>query len=93
MRVYGFFVKSVVCIFTIILLWATLGAAGFPVKPIQVLVGFPVGSANDSLDRAIAKPLSKILKQPVIIQNVPGGGGALVLGRIRSEKPDGYALF
>jgi tripartite-type tricarboxylate transporter receptor subunit TctC len=70
-----------------------LGAAGFPERPIQVLVGWPVGSVNDSLDRAIAPPLSKILKQPVIIQNVPGGGGALFLGRVRFEKPDGYTLF
>ncbi len=76
-----------------LLLWTTAAAAAFPEKPIQVLVGWPVGSSNDSMDRAICKPLQRILKQPVIVQNVPGGGGALVLGRIRTEKPDGYTLF
>ncbi len=67
--------------------------ADFPDKPIQVLVGWPVGSQNDMIDRAIGQSLQKILKQPVIIQNLPGGGGALVLGRIKTEKPDGYSLF
>lgn len=67
--------------------------AEYPEKPIQVLVGWPVGSQNDMTDRAIAQVLQKILKQPVIIQNLPGGGGALVLGRIKTEKPDGYTLF
>ena len=93
MRVLALLVKMVISVFSVLLLCATVGAAGFPERPIQVLVGWSVGSSNDSMDRAIAKPLSKILGQPVIVQNVPGGGGALVLGRVRSEKPDGYTLF
>jgi len=72
---------------------AGFGWAEFPDKPIQVLVGWPVGSMNDMVDRAITQELQKILKQPVIVQNVPGGGGALVLGRIKTVKPDGYTLF
>jgi len=72
---------------------AAVQAAEFPDKPIQVLVGWPAGSLNDSVDRVIGQVLQKILKQPVIIQNVPGGGGALVLGRIKTEKPDGYTIF
>jgi tripartite-type tricarboxylate transporter receptor subunit TctC len=67
--------------------------ADFPEKPVQVLVGWPVGSQNDMTDRAIAQVLQKILKQPVIIQNLPGGGGALVLGKIKTERPDGYSIF
>lgn len=68
-------------------------AAEFPDKPIQILVGWSAGSLNDMVDRTIAQVLQRILKQPVIVQNVPGGGGALVLGRVKSEKPDGYTLF
>jgi len=67
--------------------------AEYPEKPIQVLVGWPAGSQNDMTDRAIATSMQKILKQPIVIQNLPGGGGALVLGRIKTEKPDGYTLF
>ena len=72
---------------------AAVHAAEFPEKPIQVLVGWPAGSLNDSVDRVIAQVLQRILKQPVVVQNVPGGGGALVLGRIKTEKPDGYTIF
>jgi tripartite-type tricarboxylate transporter receptor subunit TctC len=77
----------------IILSFSSAVWADFPEKPIQVLVGWPVGSQNDMTDRAIAQVLQKILKQPVIIQNLPGGGGALVLGRIKTERPDGYSIF
>jgi hypothetical protein len=93
MKAHAFLVKMVVGVFAFLFPWTTAGAAGFPEKPIQVLVGWPVGSSNDTIDRAIAKPLSKILKQPVIVQNVPGAAGALVLGRVKTEKPDGYTLF
>ena len=93
MRVHAFLVKTAFGIIAFLLLWVTAGTAGFPERPIQALVGWSVGSLQDTVDRAVAKPLSKILKQPVIVQNVPGGGGALVLGRVKTEKPDGYTLF
>lgn len=85
--------KIVFFLVAFILLLPAAPRADFPEKPIQVLVGWPVGSQNDMIDRAIAQSLQKILKQPVIIQNLPGGGGALVLGRIKTEKADGYTLF
>ena len=81
----------IVCL--LILVFPLPAWADFPEKPIQVLVGWPAGSQNDMIDRAISQPLQKILKQPLIIQNFPGGGGALVLGKIKTEKPDGYSLF
>jgi tripartite-type tricarboxylate transporter receptor subunit TctC len=74
-------------------LGSAVAAAEFPEKPIQVLVGWPAGSLNDMIDRAVAQVLQRSLKQPVVVQNVPGGGGALVLGRVKSEKPDGYTIF
>lgn len=67
--------------------------AEFPEKPIQVLVGWPAGSMNDMAARVVAQVMQQNLKQPWIIQNVPGGTGALVLGRIKTVKPDGYTLF
>ncbi len=93
MRVHGLFGRVVISVFSFLLLCGAAGAAGFPERPIQFLLGWPVGTPNDLTDRAIAKPLSKILGQPVIVQNVPGGGGALVLGRVKTEKPDGYSIF
>jgi tripartite-type tricarboxylate transporter receptor subunit TctC len=85
---------GIVCAVVAVLgLGAAVASAEFPEKPIQVLVGWPAGSLNDMVDRAIAQVLQKSLKQPVVVQNLPGGGGALVLGRIKTEKPDGYTLF
>ena len=93
MKVRELFAKTVIGVVCLFLFGATAGAAGFPERPIQILCGWPVGTVNDLMSRAIATPLSRILKQPVIVQNIPGGGGALVLGRIKTEKPDGYSLF
>lgn len=80
-------------VLVVLLLAPAVRGAEFPEKPLQVLVGWPAGSLNDMVDRAIAHTVQRILKQPVIIQNLPGGGGALVLGRIKTEKPDGYTVF
>lgn len=85
--------KIIIVWVAFLLLLPAVGGAEFPEKPIQALVGWPPGSTNDMVDRAMAQVLQKILEQPVIIQNVPGGGGALVLGRIKTAKPDGYTLF
>jgi tripartite-type tricarboxylate transporter receptor subunit TctC len=79
----------------VILLSAVPFPAGaeYPDRPIQVLCGWPVGSKNDMTSRAIGQGMEKILKQPFVIQNVPGGGGALVLGKVKITEPDGYTLF
>lgn len=76
-----------------LLVLGSVAQAEYPEKPIQVLVGWPAGSLNDMVDRAVAQVVQKTLKQPMVIQNLPGGGGALVLGRIKTEKPDGYTVF
>ena len=92
MKVWGYKAR-IIAIASFLCLSPAVGGAEFPEKPIQVLVGWPAGSQNDMTDRAIAQVLQKILKQPVIIQNVPGGGGALVLGKIKLVNADGYTLF
>jgi tripartite-type tricarboxylate transporter receptor subunit TctC len=64
----------------------------FPSKPINLWVGWGGGSGTDISQRAIANIASKALKQPILVSNVTGGGGTLVLGRLRAEKPDGYTI-
>ncbi len=64
----------------------------FPSRPINLWVAWGAGSGTDISQRAIADIASKTLKQPIVISNVTGGGGTLVLGRLKAEKPDGYTL-
>lgn len=64
----------------------------FPSRPINLWVAWGAGSGTDISQRAIADIASKILKQPIVVSNVTGGGGTLVLGRLKAEKPDGYTL-
>jgi len=64
----------------------------FPSKPINLWVGWGAGSGTDISQRAIANIASKALKQPIVVSNVTGGGGTLVLGRLKPEKPDGYTI-
>ncbi len=64
----------------------------FPSKPINLWVGWGAGSGTDISQRAIANIASKALKQPIVVSNVTGGGGTLVLGRLKAEKPDGYTI-
>jgi tripartite-type tricarboxylate transporter receptor subunit TctC len=93
MKTRAFKLRIILAVIGALFLSPNLGVADFPDKPIQVLVGWPAGSQNDMTDRAITQVMQKILKQPLIIQNVPGGGGALVLGKIKAVKADGYTLF
>ena len=65
----------------------------YPAKAVNLLVGYPAGGSTDLSMRALAAEASKILKQPIVVSNVVGAAGTLVLGRVKGEKPDGYTIF
>jgi tripartite-type tricarboxylate transporter receptor subunit TctC len=67
-------------------------AAGYPDKPISILVGFPPGTSTDSVARIIGDRLSKELGQPIIIRNRPGVGGSLAVAELAKSNPDGYTI-
>ncbi|MFZ2296122.1 MAG: tripartite tricarboxylate transporter substrate binding protein [Polaromonas sp.] len=74
---------------------ATLGLAhaqGFPARPIKLIVAFPAGGPTDITMRSLADNASKILGQPVIIENKPGAGGSLPAQQLQTSAPDGYTL-
>ena len=62
----------------------------FPTKPIHMWVGFSAGGPTDVLSRSISNIAEKILGQPIVVENRPGGGGALCAGLLSSAHPDGY---
>jgi tripartite-type tricarboxylate transporter receptor subunit TctC len=61
-------------------------------KPIRMLVGQPAGYAPDITSRQLAEALSTELKQTIVVENKPGGGGALMMRALRDAAPDGYTL-
>ncbi len=52
-------------------------AAGFPNKPIRLVVGFAAGGGNDIFARLVGQKMGDILGQSVVVENRPGAGGRL----------------
>jgi tripartite-type tricarboxylate transporter receptor subunit TctC len=65
----------------------------FPSRPITLIVPFPPGGVADLTGRPTAIALEKVLKQPVVIANRPGAGGAVGNSLVANAKPDGYTLL
>ena len=67
--------------------------ADYPNKPLKIIVPFPPGGTSDVLGRMVAEELGKVLKQPVIIENIGGAGGVIGTDRGAKATPDGYTLI
>lgn len=73
--------------------WALPASAqAFPNKPIKLVIAFPAGGPTDITMRALAEGASKVLGQPVIVDNKPGAGGSLPAQALQSAPADGYTL-
>lgn len=76
---------------------AALGqdAAGFPSKPLRVIVPQATGGATDIQARLFAARMSEKLGQQFIVDNRAGGGAAAVLAfsLVAKANPDGYTLL
>ena len=70
----------------------TARAQSFPTKPIKLMIAFPAGGPTDITMRSLADNASKILGQPVIVENKPGAGGTLPAQALQTAAPDGYTL-
>ena len=67
-------------------------AAGFPNKPIRLIIGFAAGGGTDAVARVYAPKLSELLGQPVVIENRTGAGGRVAAEFVQSQPPDGHTL-
>ncbi len=63
------------------------------VKPITLIVPFSAGGNVDTTARLIGQKLGERLKQPVVIDNVPGAGGVLGVSKAVKAPADGYTLL
>jgi tripartite-type tricarboxylate transporter receptor subunit TctC len=67
--------------------------ANFPDRAVKMIVPLTPGSGADIVGRIVAKYLSELWKQPVIIENKPGAGGLIGTGAVVSSPADGYTLL
>ena len=82
-------------------LWLCLFAHGaaaqtpesWPTKPINMIVPFPPGGVADAVGRPVAEALSRILGQPVVVENKVGAGGGIGMAAVAKSKPDGYTIL
>jgi len=67
--------------------------AGYPAKPIRVIIGFPTGGAADIQARLMAPKFQESLGQPWVIDNRPGASGIIGTEIAAKLPPDGYNLL
>lgn len=72
---------------------AVAHAADCPVKPITMVVPFAAGGPTDLVGRLIAVPMSKTLKQQILIDNAAGAGGTIGAAKVAKARPDGYTVL
>jgi tripartite-type tricarboxylate transporter receptor subunit TctC len=70
-----------------------VGAQEYPNKVITMVVPFAAGGPTDTVARLITVPMSKTLKQQVIVENVGGAGGTIAANRVAKAAPDGYTIL
>lgn len=73
---------------------ATLvSAQTFPNKPVKIITSLPVGSGPDNISRKLAEKLTAKWGVPVLIENKPGGNGAVAFGAYADAADDGYTIL
>jgi tripartite-type tricarboxylate transporter receptor subunit TctC len=64
----------------------------YPSRPITFVIGYPAGGMTDTSARPLVSAASKILGQPIVVVNKPGGGSVVAMAALKNEKPDGYTI-
>ena len=68
-------------------------SAGYPNRPIKLVVPFPARISPDVVARLIADKLGAAIGQPVVVDNKPGAGGMIGAVAAATTPADGYTLF
>ena len=72
---------------------ASASAQDWPTKSIRVIVPFTAGSATDIVPRTVFEQVSAQVGQTILVDNRPGGGGAIGVGAAKAADPDGHTIL
>lgn len=70
-----------------------VSVAGFPERPVKIIVPYSAGSGMDTLARTMGRELERRWAQPVVIENRTGAAGNIGTAAVARAKPDGYTLL
>jgi tripartite-type tricarboxylate transporter receptor subunit TctC len=65
----------------------------YPSKPVTMIAPFPPGGVADIVGRPLAASMEKTLRQPVVVVNRAGAGGAVGMTAVAKAAPDGYTIL
>ena len=92
--------KAVLCLIVLLAVAGSVWAAGaggkpadWPVRPVQLVVPFAPGGDSDMNTRIYTTRLGAVLGQPVVVQNISGGGGVVGATQVANSAPDGYSVI
>jgi tripartite-type tricarboxylate transporter receptor subunit TctC len=83
----------VILLLIVLGLCGTARAAGYPDRPIHIVVPFPPGGPVDAVARIVGPKLGERLGQSVVIDNVTGDDGIIGDDKVAKAPPDGYTLL
>ncbi|VTU28006.1 Argininosuccinate lyase [Variovorax sp. PBS-H4] len=70
----------------------SIAGAGYPAKPISLIVSLQAGSGSDVASRRVAERIADRLGVPVPVENAPGAGGLVGASKVFNARPDGYTI-
>jgi len=71
---------------------AAQAPAGYPAKPIKMIVPLAAGSAVDNAARIVAQKMGQNMGQSIVIENQPGAAGLIGADHVAKAAPDGYTI-
>ena len=73
--------------------FAQQNAAGYPSRPVRIIVDVAPGGGVDTATRLVAAKLEQSLGQPFVVENRPGAAGSIGAESVYTAEPDGYTLL
>ena len=73
--------------------WSARAAAGFPARPVRIIVPYAAGGGPDVQMRQMGPHLGEALGQPIVVENKVGAAGVLAAQVVASSPADGYTLL